>query len=90
MNKQRRKELSALEARLAEVSDMIENTKTDLEGLRDEEREYYDNMPENMQNSEKALASEYSADAMDEALNCMENAIDAISDAVVQIQTSQE
>lgn len=46
MNKQRRKSLNKLIEKLEEV-------KSDLESLKDEEEEYRDNMPENLQGSER-------------------------------------
>ena len=46
MNTPRRKNLQ-------KVIDMLEALKSDIETARDEEEEYRDNMPENLQNSER-------------------------------------
>ena len=48
MNKVRRKELQ-------ELYDIISEAKDRLEMLHDEEEEYKDNMPENLQSSERRL-----------------------------------
>ena len=46
MNSQRRKKLE-------ELWDKVDMLRVLLEGLRDEEQEYMDNMPENLQASER-------------------------------------
>ena len=45
MNKQRR-------ARIEDIANQISSLCQELEELRDEEQEYMDNMPENLQGSE--------------------------------------
>lgn len=68
MNKQRRKEI-------AEVVQELETLKERIEVLRDEEQEYFDNMPEGIQMSERgdlaqeaASNLEYAADGFDELI----------------------
>lgn len=68
MNKQRRKEI-------AEVVQELETLKERIEVLRDEEQEYFDNMPEGIQMSERgdlaqeaASNLEYVADGFDELI----------------------
>ena len=51
MNKVRRKALS-------ELKDQIESLKSDLETLLEEEQEYLDNIPENMQSGERYETAE--------------------------------
>ena len=46
MNKARRKQLSEIQEKLAELKDMIET-------VLDEEQEAYDNLPESLQESER-------------------------------------
>lgn len=74
MNKVRRKQL-------AEVSSILETAKGMLEEIRDDEQDYFDNMPENLQGSERGEASEEAIDAMDEAIESLESAIESVSDA---------
>jgi hypothetical protein len=73
MNAARRKSLSS-------AIDLIEKFKSDFEEVKsiiaDEasaEREYYDNMPENMQSGDKGEAASAAADALDDAAGTLGN-----------------
>lgn len=69
MNKQRR-------ARIQEVVDQIGAMCQELEGLRDEEQDYMDNMPENLQGSEKYEMAEEAVSNLDSAIDHLTEAID--------------
>lgn len=73
MNKVRRKELQ-------ELYDIISEAKDRLEMLHDEE-EYKDNMPENLQSSERYERAEAAVDALDSAVTSLEEALDYIEEA---------
>lgn len=69
MNKARRKEI--LEA--------VKKIESLVQGILDDEREAYDNMPESLQESENGLNSadaqeslEAAIDALEEAISCLE------------------
>lgn len=49
-----------------------------IEQCAEEEREYYDNMPENMQNGEKGEAASNAAGALEEARDNTQNTIDEL------------
>lgn len=66
MNKQRRERLSKLISQAEEMS-------AELEAIRDEEQEAFDNMPENMQGGERG-------DKMQEAIEAMDTAITSLED----------
>lgn len=68
MNKQRR-------TRIQEVVDQIGILRQKLEELRDEEQDYMDNIPENLQQSDRHYAAE-------EAVSNLESAIDSLSEAI--------
>ena len=74
MNKQRR-------ARIQEVVDQISVLCQELEELRDEEQEYMDNMPENLQCSEKYEIAEEAVDNLDSTIGSLEEAIDYANEA---------
>ena len=74
MNKQRREALG-------EIRGKLEDTKSDIEMLRDEEQEYIDNMPESLQSSERCETAENAVSNMDEAINGLEDIISNIDDA---------
>ena len=76
MNKARRKQLDEIYSKLEEI-------KTDLEGVSAEEEEYRDNMPENLQNSERYQVA-------DAAVSELECAVDSLDEALSSIETAQE
>lgn len=75
MNNLRRKEIEKLNQRLLDI-------QTDLEVLRDEEQEYFDSTPENLQESERCLNSE-------KAICNLEAVIDSISESIVELNEVQ-
>lgn len=76
MNKARRKALD-------EVISKIEEAKELLENLQAGEEEYRDNMPENLQGSERY-------EAADAAVDNMSSAVDALDEAISSIESAQE
>lgn len=71
MNKRRRKELK-------DVLASLEKAKDRLEVARDDEREAYEALPEQFQQTERAEKMEKVADLIDEAIWPVEEAIDAV------------
>lgn len=61
MNKARR---AAIQAAINKINEVIEEQKSELESLRDEEQDYFDNLPENMQGGEKGSQAEYAIEAL--------------------------
>lgn len=59
--------------RLGEVRDSLDDIITQIEELKDEEQEAYDNLPEGLQQSDRG-------DKMQTAIETMEEAISAIGD----------
>lgn len=50
----------------------LENIKNTLENILNEEQDSYDNIPENLLDSERALISEESIDILNEVINQLE------------------
>lgn len=71
MNQDRRKEIADALAKLMEAISIIETAK-------DEEQEYFDNMPENLQQGERGQAAESAAEALSEAYDSMESARESL------------
>lgn len=65
MNRERRKEI-------AQALAMIDEAKTLLETCRDDEQEYFDNMPESFQSGEKGELAQTAIDLLDEAISGLE------------------
>lgn len=74
MNKDRRQQLEKL---IGELDDI----KNQVEALRDEEQDYYDNMPESLQGGEKGDIATEAISQLDEAISNIEYAIDNIETA---------
>lgn len=74
MNKERRKRIEEAIAKLSEA-------KSDIEDIQSEEQEYLDNMPENMQQGEKADAAQTAISSMDDAMNYIDDAMSSLEEA---------
>ena len=75
MNKERRKSLREIQSKLERLGE-------DLEALKEEEEEYGDNMPENLQESERYQRADEVCDLLQEALENLDNAYQQIEEAV--------
>lgn len=74
MNAERRKKISVLVGQLSEIKDAIET-------LKDEEQEYYDNMPESFQNGDKGEAATTAIDQLEQADTSLQEVVDALEEA---------
>lgn len=74
MNKQRRKTLNEIYKKVAELRDWLEEVK-------DEEENYRDNIPENLQNSDRYGIAEEACDNLDSAISSLDEALDYIESA---------
>lgn len=59
----------------------IQEASEQLESIMDDEVEYRDNMPENLQDSERYELSDSACDSMQEALDNLEEAVSNIESA---------
>lgn len=78
MNKARRKELSEVIRGLNMVKDKddLYSIINELDSIKDDEQDYYDNIPENLQYSQRAEDSEQAIDNLEEALSLLNEAYD--------------
>lgn len=74
MNKERRKQI-------AEATALIERGLEILETCRDEEQEYYDNMPESFQNGDKGQSATAAVDVLETAIDQIREGIDGVANA---------
>jgi len=88
MNKTRRKALGDLMDRLSttiealsEHGAALEDIANELETLRDEEQEYYDNMPDGPREGDKGTTAEAAVSSLDSALDTLRELISAIEAA---------
>jgi hypothetical protein len=80
MNKATRKILSGLVADAEKITSMIEDLKSQLETIRDEEQEKYDNMPESIQSGDRGEAASAAIDALENAIGKLDGIDDLVSD----------
>ena len=73
MNKSRRQ-------RIRDVRKEIESCKESLQAILDEEQEYFDNMPENLQGSMRGSDSEDAIDTMESCIEDLENIINELTE----------
>lgn len=79
MNKQRREALDEVHTNLLGITLKLENIKIDLDSILEEEQEARDNIPQNMQSSERY-------ERMDEICGTLEDGEWSIDDAVETIE----
>ena len=100
MNKARRKELSKVVCELNIIKDKaaLYDCINTLESIRDDEQDYYDNIPENLQYSQRAEDSEAAIENMEEALDLLNELYEAdvfdkdselIEEAIEKIEDAQ-
>lgn len=77
MNKARRRSIE-------NVLNQLRDLQTSVEKLRDEEQEYLDNIPENLQGSKRYEESERAADSLDSAYDSIEEACGNLEDAMLE------
>ena len=67
---------------LMKISEQVEELSSDIERIRDGEEEKLDNLPDSLQDSNKAEAFQEVIDFLDDALASMTEACEAITNAV--------
>lgn len=81
-----------------ELKSKFEDFKSEIEALRDEEQEYRENMPESLQQSEKADLADAAVSAMEAAIEEVDKSIeidfinelpDDFSEAIAQLEEAQ-
>lgn len=68
--------------RLRDAVEKISAAYSELDKVRNEERDAFDCMPENLQYSERGEQTEQNADDLDDALSYIEDGMDALNDII--------
>jgi hypothetical protein len=91
MNKDRRNALRALVSQLADAVNIgiLSEVREEIDSIRDEEQDYFDNMPEGLQSGDKGSVAEAAISAMDAAMDSIDQVIDALADATDSIGEAQ-
>jgi uncharacterized coiled-coil DUF342 family protein len=72
MNKQRRAALKEVAVKLDTLRDAFSEIQEEIANIRDEEQEYYDNMPESLQDGDKGQTAQAAIDALEEAVDAFD------------------
>lgn len=73
MNKDRRNQIAEVAAKLSDLEALRDEIKDALEAIRDEEQEYFDNMPEGLQQSDRGYAAEEAVNQLEEAVGVLDD-----------------
>lgn len=85
MNKKRRKALGEVMKKIEELQSSLSELLGDLEAIREEEEEYRDNIPENLQDSDKYWKADAAVDALVSAYDALDAADSDMDEAVGNI-----
>lgn len=89
MNAQRRKELARIAKRIdAELRALIEEIQSDIDTVKDEEQDAFDNLPESFQEGEKGERAQEALDALQGAYDECETAAYALDEIINYISTA--
>lgn len=88
MNKFRRKAVNEVMKKIEELQSEMDEVLEGIEVLRDEEQEYLDNIPENLQGSERYELAEAAVDALTSAYDTFEEAKDQLDDVISSLEES--
>lgn len=72
MNNGRRKEIRDVLQKIEDLSGLIEEIKTDIEFIQEEEQGCLDNIPENLQGSERYERAETAVENLQSAVDILE------------------
>lgn len=90
MNNVRRKEIKEVVERIYKVQSMIDDIKNDLECIKDEEDDYRDNIPENLQESDRYYSSEEASENLEDAIDELDTILGEIEDAICSAESAME
>ena len=73
MNKKRRQCIDAVILKINNLQDIIEELQQDIEYISADEQDYLDNIPENLQGSERYEAGENAVENLEAAIDWLED-----------------
>ena len=79
MNKYRRKMIERVQDEIRLLYDKIEDLRSEIDCIKEEEQEAYDNLPESLQYSDRG-------DAMQQSIDALETAYDYIDDCYSRLE----
>ena len=86
MNNKTRKELNKIADKYTAIATIIEDLKTELEYIQEEEQEKYDNLPEQLQDTERGNALYESVESIEELVNRLDDLATELYDIANDIE----
>ena len=90
MNKQRRKQIADVIKQVEAVQAELESLLDDVQGIMDEETEYRDNIPENMQGGDRYEMADNACSELEAAHETLGNAKDSLEEVVSSLDSNNE
>ena len=90
MNNRRRKDITEISDKIAALADILNEYMADVESIKEEEEEYFDNMPESLQGGEKGSAAEEAVDALEEACSALVQMIDSLDEVTSGLEAASQ
>ena len=90
MNKQGRKQLTKIAEKIYDLANEINHLKTELEEIRDEEQDKYDNMPEHLQDLENGCRMCEGIEALEDIICQLDSSISELYDVTNDIDNVTE
>lgn len=85
MNANRRKEISKIAQRILEIQGLVEGIIVDVESIKDEEEECYDNLPESIQNTDRGENMQAAIDELDDIISNLDSIKDDVENIADQV-----
>lgn len=90
MNKPRRKQIQDVIEKLSSLQSEMEVLIEEIESIQADEEEYRDNMPENLQGSERYERADAACDALESAKDSLEESKDNIDEVISSLEEASE
>lgn len=86
MNIARRKNIALVIAEITKLSEKMESILENIEIIKEEEEEYRDNIPENLQGSVRYSNADEAVDNLDSAYGTLQEALDNLGDVTSSLE----
>lgn len=90
MNKDRRKAIQSVISKIHELEETMTDILDEIETIKNEEEEYLNNIPENLQTSARYETAENAVSELESAFNDFESAKDSLDEIVSALENACE
>ena len=88
MNRNRRKAIYAIKDDLKTLQDQVAAINSRICSIKSQEAAYIKNIPQNMQFGEKCFIADRAVSNLDDAQECIDDIVEAISDAICHLDNA--